>query len=204
MLQRAPLQAWKSTGVKHQGTYLSLSHMDVCKATAGVSPPWHYCTYNNLPLTLCCAHRQQSLLGGLGTPGPRDISWSWEQLSSKHIFMCFMANVLFSPKMRAVQALIPTISLPEGCTRTHCLNALTAHLNKCPILKTEGKELPILLTSVQMSLLPAVCEPVRGEPLQKSLLYQHFPSLSQTFTFSPWHMWALSCQGCRRSGHLPD
>lgn len=121
--------------IKHQGIYLSLSHMDLCKATAGVSPPWHCCAYNNFPLTLCCAHRQQSLPGGLGTPGLRDISWSWEQLSSKHISMCFMANVLCSPKMRAVQALIPTISLPEGSTRTHCLNALSTHLNKCPILK---------------------------------------------------------------------
>lgn len=53
---------------KHQGTYLSLSHMEVCKATAGVSPPWHCCAYNNFPLTLCCAQRQQSLPGALGTP----------------------------------------------------------------------------------------------------------------------------------------
>lgn len=56
---------------KHQGTYLSLSHMDVCKATAGVSPPWHCCAYNNFPLTLCWAHRQQSLPGVLDTPVPQ-------------------------------------------------------------------------------------------------------------------------------------
>lgn len=39
---------------KHQGTYLSLSHMDICKAPAGVSPPWHCCAHN-CPLTLGCA-----------------------------------------------------------------------------------------------------------------------------------------------------
>lgn len=53
---------------KHQGTYLSLSHMNVSKATAGVSPPWHCSAHSNFSLTLCCAHRQQSLMGVLGTP----------------------------------------------------------------------------------------------------------------------------------------